>query len=586
MIKRVATVCLTLLILSTSLLHATDSEQVFRAMDDEIQRSMNELKLGDLKRPYNIEYSLSLRRHIGVHAILGSIQDIDTGMTATLSVRIRVGTESFDNTNFFDVGLGFFGSSDDEESFRNRRIPYELSYPMLRREFWLATDACYKQAVEILAKKEAAIKNRTRTDTTPDFISMPAERTTDLGHANVSGSLETAIAVCKATSDVFTSFPAIQISRVGYEFVPEETFYANSEGRRTHKVEIFTGFEVVASAQASDGMPLAETYSAYTMDPKDMPTKDSLVRAVREIAQRLTALTTATSIEAYSGPVLFEGQAAAEILAQHFTPNLVAQRTPLSDGGFGSNERYGAFQNKIGARVLPEFLSVRDVPSMREDAGRPVAGHYQIDDEGVRAQDVLVVDKGFLRALLSSRVPTKRVKSTNGHQRGGGAMLSTIEVSSDAKHRISSKELKARMMKLVKDRELPYGIIVRKALNQNLLFTGIFPLVGMDYPVPQGEAKLGLLEVYRVYADGREEIVRGTEAAGLSPRMFKDILQVSKSTTVHNYLAPSVIPSFMTGGSQYLISTVITPDLLFEDVEIRPIEGDFPKPPILSNPLE
>ncbi|CAN5423829.1 hypothetical protein BH10BAC6_BH10BAC6_04460 [soil metagenome] len=566
--------------------HATNADDVFRAMDDELKRSMSELKLGDLQRPYNIEYSLSLRKHIGVHGVLGSIQDVDTGMTATLTVRIRVGTATFDNTNFFDVGLGFFGSSDDEEAFRNRRIPYELSYSMLRRELWLATDACYKQAVEILAKKEAAIKNRTRTDSTPDFVAMMPERLTDLGHAGVNGSLDVATSICTATSEVFASFPAIQISRVGYEFVPEETFYLNSEGRRVQKVEVFTGFEAVATAQASDGMPLAETYAAYSIKPSDMPSKDSLVRAMREIAQRLTDLTTAPTIEAYSGPVLFEGQAAAEVLAQHFTPNLVAQRTPLSDGGFGSNERYGAFQNKIGARVLPEFLSVRDVPSKLDDAGRPVAGHYQIDDEGIPAQDVAVVDKGFLRALLSSRVPTKRAKATNGHQRGGGAMLSTMEVTSDGKHRATSKELKARMMKLVKDRELPFGIIVRKALNQNILFTGIFPLVGMDYPVPQGDAKLGLLEVYRVFPDGREELIRGTEAAGLSPQLFKDILNCSKQTTVHNYLAASVIPSFMTGGSQYLISSIITPDLLFEDVEIRPLEGDFPKPPILANPLQ
>lgn len=587
--RRPMTIALTTVALCLSAftaLRAADADVIFRAMDDEIKRSMQELKLGDLQRPYHIEYSLSVRKHLGVHAILGSVQDVDTGTTAALTVRIRVGTQTFDNTNFFDVGLGFFGSSDDEEAFRNRHIPYEISYAMLRRECWLATDACYKQAVEILAKKEAAIKNRTRTDTTPDFTMMPAERNVDLAHAHARASLADAIAICTATSKVFASYPTIQTSRVGYEFVPEETYYTNSEGRHAQKVEVFTGFEVVAVAQASDGMPIAETYAAYAMEPTDMPTTDSLVHAMREIAQRLTDLTTAPTIEAYSGPVIFEGQAAAEIFAQHFTPNLVAQRTPLSDGGFGTNERYGAFQNKIGARVLPEFLTVRDVPSRTEEAGRPIAGHYQIDDEGVRAQDVLLVDKGFLRTLLSSRVPTKRVKASNGHQRGGGAMFSTIDVDAEPKKRSSAKELRARMMKLVKDRELPYGLIVRKALDQNLLFTGIFPLMGMDYPVPQGESKLGLLEVYRLYPDGREELVRGTEAAGLGAQAFKDILAVGKSTTVHNYLASSVIPSFITGGSQYVISTVITPDLLFEDVEIRPIEGDFPKPPLMPNPLQ
>ena len=88
-----------------------------------------------------------------------------------------------------------------------------------------------------------------------------------------------------------------------------------------------------------------------------------------------------------------------------------------------------------------------------------------------------------------------------------------------------------------------------------------------------------------MHADGREELVRGVEAAGLVPVLFKDIIAVGKSTTVHNYLAPSVSPSFITGGSQYLVSTIITPDLLFEDLEIRPIEGDMPTTPHLPSPL-
>jgi hypothetical protein len=96
---------------------------------------------------------------------------------------------------------------------------------------------------------------------------------------------------------------------------------------------------------------------------------------------------------------------------------------------------------------------------------------------------------------------------------------------------------------------------------------------------------MGLLEVVRVFPDGREELVRGTELAGMSAPLFKDILATGQTSTVHNYLAPAVSPSFLTGGSAYGISTVITPDLLFEDVEIRPVEGDFANPPFLANPI-
>lgn len=563
-----------------------DPKLIIRALDDEMRRNMMELKLGDLERPYHMEYTLTLRRRVGCHAILGNVEDIDSGTTATVNVKIRVGGPRFDNTNFFDVGLGFFGSSDDEESFRNRSIPFEMNYENLRRELWLATDACYKQSVELYAKKQAAIKNRTRTDTTWDFFYMAPEELTDLDNGQLTASVGDARRLCVEASGIFKNYPDIQSSRVGFEFVPEEVYYVNSEGRRAHKFDVFCGMEMIAASQASDGMPVAETYAAYAIRPGDLPAKDSLLRAAETMARKLTSIVKAPTIEAYSGPVIFEGQAAGEIMAQIFAPNLVAQRSPLSDGGFSTNDRYQAFQNKIGGRVLPEFMSARAVPSQKTIGGQPVAGHYMIDDEGMRAMDVALVDKGYLKTLLSSRVPTKRIRITNGHQRGGAAMVSVIEfMNNDNKRALDDKGLKTRLLKLVKDRELPYGIIVRKALNQNLLFTGIFPMMGTDFPIPQGESKMGIVEAYRLYPDGREELIRGTEAAGLSASIFKDIIATGRATRVHNLLAPAVNPAFLTGGSSYTIATMATPDLLFEDIEIKPIEGDFPKPPILPNPL-
>ena len=559
---------------------------VFDAMRAEMQRSMSELHLGDLPRPYHLEYLLQVRRSVNMHAVLGTMEDLDTGVTARLTVRVRVGGPVFDNTNFFDVSLGFFGSSDDEEGFRNRRIPFEITPEALRRELWLATDACYKQAVEIFAKKQSSLKNRTRKDTTEDYSLMPGRSITDLQPV-IDVDHRALSALITELSAIFRDYPSIHSSRVGLEFIPEETYYISSEGFELHKTEMTTGLEVVASTQAPDGMPLAQTYARYGHAPSDLPDRQQLLADVRRVADVLARQTTAPMIEAYSGPVLFEGQASGTLIGQHFAPYLVAQRQPLSEGGFSTNERSMAFQNKIGARVLPEFLTVRDLPTTTNFGGRVAAGSYRVDDEAMEAQNVTLVDKGYLRSLLSSRVPTKRVKTTNGHQRGGGAMFSVLDVSSnEAKRQLKPSQMKKRLLKLVKDRDLPYGIIVRNAVDQNLLFTGILRQLGNELPVSQGEGKLGLLETYRIFPDGREELLRGVEAAGLAPSIFKDILAVSTSTTVHNFLAPAVIPSFISGGSSYLISTIHTPDLLIEDIEVRPLEGDMPKPPVLTSPLQ
>lgn len=575
-----------LLLLGSASLQATDTAMVFRAMRAEMARTLQQLRLGNLAVPYYAEYTLALRRRAGMHAAMGSRTDVDTTTMAMITTKIRVGDTAFDNTNFFDVSLGFFGSSDDEEGFRNRRIPYELDEQVLRREFWLASDACYKQAVEIFAKKQAAVANRTRTDTTHDFSMLPPQQLSDLRFKGATIDLQQWQRAIEKASAVVRSHPNVQVSRLGLEFVPEELFYCNSEGRTAHKVDVFTGIEMVAVGQANDGMPVGMAYATYGLTPNDLPDAAALVGQAQRALRLFDSVRVAPTIEAYSGPVLFEGQAAGALLGQFFVPNLCAQRQPLSDGGFSMNDRTMAFQNKIGARVLPEFLSVRATPSRDRVGPVALAGHYRIDDEGMPAADVQIVTNGYLRALLSTRIPTKRVRQSNGHQRGGGPMPSVIEVTNaDTKRRTSRAGLVKKLLKLVKDRDLPYGIIVRQALDQNILMTGVIPLVGLDFPIPQGEGKMALLEVVRIYPDGTEEIVRGTELSGMSVPLFKDILATGATPYVHNYLAPAVAPSFITGGSAYAISTVITPDLLFEDVEIRPVEGDFANPPFLANPI-
>ena len=52
---------------------------VMDAMHDELVRSMMELRLDGLSTPYHIEYTLTKRSRVAAHAILGIVDDIDTG---------------------------------------------------------------------------------------------------------------------------------------------------------------------------------------------------------------------------------------------------------------------------------------------------------------------------------------------------------------------------------------------------------------------------------------------------------------------------------------------------------------------------
>ena len=568
-------------------LFASSNEELLKAMRDEAKRSLSELHVESLQKPYYVEYLLTIRNTESAKATLGGTINTKKGMSAVLSVGIRVGNPAFDNTNFFDVSLGFFGSGDDEESFRNRRIPIELDYATLRRELWLATDACYKQSAELHAKKEAAIKNRLRTDTTHDFIPLGAALLNDAPeHAHFN--LEKAESLVGELSGLLKKHPSIASSTVSIENLPETLLYVNTEGREYIKTKHMIGIEIVASGQCTDGMPIAETYTSYARTFSDLPSKDSLIKAVSALGASFNQLSVSQRItESYSGPILLEGQAANEIVAQVFAPQCIVQRPPLTDRGVQDNERYTAFQNKIGGRVLPEFLSMTDNPALQYNDGTSLVGHYSIDDEGVPAQTVNIVEKGYLKTLLSGRVPTKRIRSSNGHSRGGAPMYGIMQMTcNDKKKEADLKAMKAKMMSLCKARELPFGIIIRKALNQNILYTVLYEQTSGEYPFAQGESKMSVLEAYKVFPDGREERIRGGELAGISPSSFKDIILVGKKSRSYNLLASAVVSAFMTGGSQFVSASLITPDLLFEDLEFKPLESDFPKPPLIASPIQ
>ncbi len=560
-------------------------DEIMQAMRDEMDRSMRNLKIENLKIPYFIEYKLEYSTNINVQAVLGNTTDLQTAPIARLTVNVKVGDYQFDNSNYIDFGLNLFGSSDDEEQFMNRRLPIELSYHNLRKNLWLATDAAYKRSAEIFTKKETSLKNKIRRDTTPDFLKTPSYKSIDTNYL-VKFDINKLEEIAKKVSYVFRNYNNIDVSRTTVEGIDEFVYYINSEGTEYIKRNTQCGVEVIAATQSTDGMLVFDFFSSYSRTPEKLPSLDSLINGAKLVAQNVSQLKQASTIdEAYNGPILFTEQASAELVAQIFAPNLVAQRKPIMDGGFFTDDvQFSLFQNKIGGRVLPEFISVWAKPNLSDYKGTQLFGYYKIDDDGIPAQDVLLVENGYLKSLMSSRVPTRRVKQSNGHNRGGSAMISNLILSAN-KNQLSYNELKSKLIKLIKARELPYGIIVKKIQNLNILYTGLYGLTFGNIDIPRGGNKLLITLAYKVFPDGKEELIRGTFVNNISAQSFKDIIFVGKNQFVYNYLANSVANPFMTGGKSYLPASITTFDILLEDGEIKSSDDDFKKPPILSKPV-
>jgi TldD protein len=582
--KLIVTLILFTFTLSTSNSFEKPNEDILFAMKSELTRSMNELKINELESPYFIEYKYVEYNASSIRGSLGSIEAANNSKSAYISVGVRVGDYSFDNTNFFDVGLGFFGSSDDEEGFKKRSVSYEPSINYLRKEFWLATDAAYKQTAELYSKKLAILKNRMRKDTIPDFKKLDKiEKQRDIKEIP-EFSLDKYKGIIESVSSVFNKYPSIYTSGASIEFIPQRIYYINSEGVEYIKDTYYTGLEIVAASQNKEGMPVFDHYTIYSFNPNDLPTKDSLVNAAKQIADNISSRLEISQLDDfYVGPMIFSGQAAGQIFAQSFLPKLISQREPLTDGGFSSENEDAVFQRKVGGRVLPEFLSIADKPKELKMNGVDLIGAYEIDDDGLKSENVELVKNGYLETLLSDRVPTKRIKESNAHKRGGSVMFSNIIVeNSSSDNKLSNKKLESKLLEFVKKRELEFGIIVTKILDANIRYTSLYRILNGNIEIPFGK-KNYVMDGYKVFSDGKKEKFSGMVIPTMNVLLFKDIVSTSDRLYTMNFLAPSVISPYLTGGDSYLPASITLPDLLFEDAELHLIEEDFKRPPYVNN---
>ena len=137
---------------------------LLRALSDEMERSMKELRLPDLEGPYFISYRVDETTHDTVSATLGSLETSSRTRYRSLTVELRVGSYELDNTNF--LSFPSYGASMMSWAGTGQ-LPLDADYQELRRQIWLATDNAYKTAVEQLAQKKAALQHRTRTDEIP-----------------------------------------------------------------------------------------------------------------------------------------------------------------------------------------------------------------------------------------------------------------------------------------------------------------------------------------------------------------------------------------------------------------------------------
>jgi hypothetical protein len=257
-----------------------------------------------------------------------------------------------------------------------------------------------------------------------------------------------------------------------------------------------------AEAQAGDGM-LRRTFSTVERTVADLPLLQ-IRRAGQGSCGRGDGQRAAPIGEEYAGPVMIEGVGAAQFIAETFVQMMQARRPPDTENPRMGQAPASPFLNRTGLRVMADAFAASDTPSMTTFEGRPLAGSYVVDDEGVRAKDVKLVDKGRLVTLLTSRVPQKHFPRSNGHGRSNTVLAGVFQVEST--QAIAASELKGKYLELLKAQDRDFGYIVR----------------GVRSDGPGGAAGPGIDSIFKVTLDGRETPVRGMRFVAVPPKAFRD----------------------------------------------------------------
>jgi hypothetical protein len=148
-------------------------------------------------------------------------------------------------------------------------------------------------------------------------------------------------------------------------------------------------------------------------------------------------------------------------------------------------------------------------------------------------------------------------------------------------------ELKKRLLDLCGQRNKPYGLLVRKmdfpSSASRAEFQSLVAAMSQDGASAARLVSVPVL-VYRVYADGREELVRGLRFRDLTVRSLRDIVAAGGEPAVFDFLENGAPFALMGAASFVAESSVIAPGILFEELQLARSERELPKLPLVPPP--
>jgi predicted Zn-dependent protease len=519
-------------------------DPILNAMQQELAREKADLVIPGMLRPYFMQYRLEDIRTYDAIASYGALTRETESHQLVVRVEVRIGSETSDSSSARGDGSLELAPSDGD--------PAALKYAL-----WSATDDAYKNALRAYATKQATLKNFQSAPTANDFTPAKAVTlieplaTLSLDRDDWKRRLIEASGLFEKSPETRNFAEAVQYSSASISALVVNRYTVNTDG--TMLRHGYSGYTegVSVGGQAQDGMELGRSNGSVATTAAALESAASLNKRVVDDLLSFNELRNAPIVdpEDYHGPVLFSGDASADVFDRLFMPNIEADRPDIGT----SARTQGVYQSSYKTPILPAFLSVTDDPTLRTFEGHALLGAYKVDDEGVPAETVDIVVHGKLINYLIGRQPVKDFPESNGHGRAalGQSAHSRAGVliikSSDS---LSADAMRAKLLALAKEQ-------------------------GRDvYSVETLSGELAPRLLYRISPDGKRTLVRGAIFDELDQRAIRSGILAAGGKP---YIAQQV---------NTVPQTTIAPELLFGDIAVKRANEEqhklpyYPPPPL------
>jgi predicted Zn-dependent protease len=532
----------------------TSTDDVLLAtMEKELHRGQAELAKLD-PAPYFTSYNVTDGESLVILGAQGGILTSTYAHRRVADVSMRIGTPALDNTHDQErrsgITSGQLPQRDDPDAIA--RVLWRLTYEQYRKARQAYTNVKTKTAVR--AKDE---------DDSPDFSEERPSTYIETTPSPAFPEQKAWQELARRYSAYFRQYPQVEESVVFLTAVKSHSYLVSTEGTKIVTADATFRIMIQAETRADDGMQLMRVETFQFSDPSKVPSDAEVAASVKKMAGDLSALRAAPLAEPYSGPALLSGRAAAVFFHEVLGHRVEGQRQRGREEG-------QTFTKKVNERILPEFLSVTDDPTLHTVAGTELSGSYRYDDEGIPAARVEVVKDGILKNFLMGRLPVKDFSTSNGHGRAQAGLMpvgrqgNLIVTSSKT---IPDAQLRARFIDEIKKQGKPYGLYFEDIQGGFTLTTRALPQAFQVLPVL----------VWRVYADGRpDELVRGVDIVGTPLTVLTQIVATGDTTSVFNGICGAESGSVPVSAA--------APAMLFSEMEVQKRKYGDARPPILPPP--